>query len=143
MTHNTEVIWKKGMYFEANLQGHSIKIDADKQFGGENNGPTPKPLLLVALGGCTSMDVVSILNKMKVKYTDFSVSVSAEQTDEHPKVYKEIKIIYQINGENIPFSKIEKAVKLSMEEYCGVYAMLSKVCPIKYEIKGLGIDYNL
>lgn len=140
MGHSTEITWKEDMHFESDLLGHTIKIDADEKFGGKNRGPIPKPLLLVALGGCTGMDVISILNKMRVDYKDFSVKVSGETTDEHPIVYKSIHIIYEIKGDNLPYSKIKKAVDLSQEQYCGVSAMLKKACEITYEIKGEGLN---
>lgn len=140
--HNTDITLKEDMHFQAEVDGHIVNLDADEQFGGKDKGPKPKPLLLVALGGCTAMDVVSILNKMKVKYKNFKVSVSGELKEEHPKSYKTIKITYKIEGENIPYSKIKKAVDLSLDQYCGVNALLKQVCDVSYEIIGEGIDKN-
>ena len=142
MSTTTEVVFKNGMHFEAKLGNHTIHIDAPEQFGGQDKGPTPKPLLLVALGGCTGMDVVSILKKMKVEYDHFSIDVSAESTDVHPKYYKSIKITYKFKGNNIPYSKVEKAVVFSQERYCGVNAMLKKAADIGYEIVGGKFDYD-
>jgi putative redox protein len=142
MNHKTEVSWKDGLHFEASLQDFKIEVDADKQFGGQDKGPTPKPLVLVALGGCTGMDVVSILNKMKIKFDHFTVEVSGETEEEHPKIYKNIKVKYTIKGDDIPYSKLKKAVDLSTEKYCAVNAMLSKSSNIEHEITGEGIDYD-
>lgn len=142
MATNAQVVFKEGMHFEGKLGEHSIAIDAAEQFGGTNKGPTPKPLLLIALGGCTGMDVVSILDKMKVKFEHFEVDISAESTEEHPKYYKTIKITYMFKGENIPYSKVKKAIELSQEKYCGVSAMLGKAAEVNYEIKGDTFNYD-
>ena len=73
MTHTTRLTWTEGMSFAAELNGHSISLDADSEFGGQERGPRPKGLVLVALGGCTGMDVVSLLKKMRVSYDDFRI----------------------------------------------------------------------
>lgn len=130
--------WLGGMCFESELNGHKIIIDADKEFGGEDRGPRPKALLLVALMGCTGMDVVSLLKKMQVPITRYEMEVETETTDEHPKVYKDIKLIYKFWGKDLENckDKIEKAINLSQEKYCGVSAMLKKNSNIifSYEI---------
>lgn len=122
------------MAFEVELSGHKLIIDAADKVGGENLGPRPKQLLLAGLIGCTGMDVVSILRKMKVKYDDFKIEVQAEEAEDHPKVYKKIHLIYKFKGENLPLSNIERAVSLSQEKYCGVSAMLKKAAPVTYDI---------
>ena len=126
--------WKGKMTFDAEVNGHIIPIDADAAVGGEDRGPRPKPLTLVSLGGCTGMDVVSILGKMRVNFDDLKVDVTGELTDEHPKYFKKIKITYSFVGKDLPLDKIEKAVNLSQERYCGVTAMLDKVADISHEI---------
>ncbi|HPD64253.1 MAG TPA: OsmC family protein [Bacteroidia bacterium] len=127
--------WDSGMAFSTEIDGHSIQVDAHPEHGGSGKGPRPKPLLLAALAGCTAMDVVSILNKMKVEMRDFKVEVIANQTEEHPKVYDRFKLVYHVFGENIPQEKVEKAVDLSQEKYCGVSAMLKKAAELTYEIQ--------
>lgn len=122
------------MAFEASVNGHTIIMDTDAASGGNDSGPRPKILLLAGLGGCTGMDVVTILSKMKVYPEKFWMEISAEMTDEHPKVYNQIKIIYYFKGENLELDKLEKAVNLSKEKYCGVSAMLSKTAEIQSEI---------
>lgn len=123
------------MAFEASINGHQITIDADVSSGGQNQGPRPKVLLLAGLGGCTGMDVISILEKMKIVPEKFWMDITAELTDEHPKVYNQIKIVYYFKGDNLPYDKLEKAVNLSKDRYCGVSAMLSKTAEITIEIK--------
>jgi putative redox protein len=120
--------WLGNMAFESELNGHKIIIDADKEFGGDDKGPRPKGLLLVALMGCTGMDVVSLLKKMNVPITKYEMEVETETTDEHPKVYKDIKLVYKFWGKDLENYKenIEKAINLSQEKYCGVSAMLKK-----------------
>ena len=126
--------WDGGMAFVATQDGHTVRLDASSEHGGRNSGPRPKGLVLTGLAGCTGMDVVSILNKMRVAFTRFSVEVSGELTADHPKVFSRIHIRYVLHGPNIARDKVEKAVNLSQEKYCGVAAMLRKVCPITHEI---------
>jgi putative redox protein len=128
------VNWTEGMAFNAEINGFNIALDAAEAVGGKNKGPRPKPLLLVALGGCTAMDVVSILKKMRVNYDYFNVEVSGELTEEHPKYYHTIHIRYIFRGDDLPMPKIEKAVNLSQDRYCGVSAMLDKASKITHEI---------
>lgn len=128
--------WVDGMAFEAELNGHKIIIDAEEKFGGKDRGPRPKGLTLVSLIGCTGMDVVSLLYKMKVPFENFELDTHTELTDQHPKVFKDIEIIYIFYGKNLEQykDKIEKAVRLSQERYCGVSAMLKKNSNLTYKI---------
>jgi len=122
------------MAFEADVNGFKITIDADEAVGGENRGPRPKALTLVSLAGCTSMDVISILKKMRVVPEYFNVEVEGELTEEHPKYYHHIHVRYFFRGNDLPMDKLEKAVNLSEERYCGVSALLSKGAKITSEI---------
>jgi len=134
----TEIIntrWLRKMAFETEVNGHKIIIDAEPDVGGENRGPRPKPLMLVALAGCTAMDVISILQKMRVEIEDFHVQVTGDLTDEHPKQFYKIHILYLFKGKNLPMDKLEKAVELSQERYCGVSATYKKVMELTSEIK--------
>jgi len=135
MAQQAIVTWQNNMAFEATVNGHQIIMDTDIAGGGHDQGPRPKILLLAGLGGCTGMDVVSILAKMKIIPEKFWMEISAELTDEHPKVFNQIKLVYYFKGDNLPFDKLEKAVNLSKERYCGVSAMLSKTAEIQIEIK--------
>ncbi len=134
MSYITRAEHMSGLAFDVDLQGHKFKIDADEKFGGKDLGPRPKALLLSGLAGCTGMDVASILEKMKMHYDSFAVEVDATQTDEHPKVYKEIKIRYVFTGSELDRDKVQKAVDLSLTKYCGVTAMLSKTANVTDEI---------
>jgi putative redox protein len=135
MSQQAVVTWQSNMAFEAMVNGHQIIIDADVSSGGKNEGPRPKILLLAGLGGCTGMDVISLLGKMKVVPEKFWMDITADLTDEHPKVFKQIKMVYYFKGDNLAFDKLEKAVNLSKEKYCGVSAMLSKTAEMLIEIK--------
>lgn len=135
MKHQVNVKWKKNMAFEADVNGHKLMMDADEKVGGKDQGPRPKPLLLVALGGCSGMDVTSILAKMRVEPEDFQMDIEAGLTEAHPKVYQDIHLIYTFKGKDLPMEKLEKAVNLSLERYCGVTAMLEQGARITHEIK--------
>jgi putative redox protein len=130
----SKVVLKDGMHFMGELDGFEIPIDAGAGFGGQNRGSKPKGLLLTSLAGCTAMDVISILRKMKIEPDSFSVEVEAEVTDDHPKVFKKIRITYLLRGKNLAREKVERAVELSQDKYCGVSAMLKKAAPIEYDI---------
>jgi putative redox protein len=134
MSAKTVLQWKGNMAFEVELQGHRFMVDADPEFGGQELGPRPKALVLSALAGCTGMDVVSMLAKMRMGYDSFRVEVDGQDTDEHPKVYKEILIRYVFRGAALDREKIEKAVNLSLSRYCGVHAMLGKTAAIRHEV---------
>ena len=126
-----------GMSFDTVIDGHKITVDADPAFGGQDKGPKPKPLVLQALTGCTGMDVVSLLNKMRVEYSDLSITVEAELTDEHPKYYHKIHLIYALKTSPEFHAKVEKAIDLSQERYCGVSYMLKQSSELTHEIKYL------
>jgi putative redox protein len=127
--------WTGDMSFEATVGDHSIQLDAAPESGGKNNGMRPKPLMLVALAGCTGMDVVSILKKMRVPFEAFDISVEADMAEEHPKVYTSMKVIYTVKGKDVNRENVEKAVNLSKDKYCGVSAFYGKVIDIEFEIK--------
>ena len=129
------VDWQGEMKFQTELDGHTLIIDASPNVGGTDKGPRPKPLMLVALAGCTGMDVVSILKKMRVEYDGLRIWVEAEQTEEHPKQYSSMKVIYEFKGKDLPMDKITKAVNLSEERYCGVSAVYKKAMAVTNEIR--------
>lgn len=127
--------WLENMAFESEINGHKIKIDADADVGGDDLGPRPKPLMLAALGGCTGMDVVSILKKMRVEFESLNVIVEGRLTEEHPRHYYKLHVIYEIEGRDLPMDKIKKAVSLSEERYCGVTTVYKKVMEMSSEIR--------
>ncbi len=129
-----KVIWNNGMSFTGKLDGFDLIIDADEKVGGKNLGPRPKGLTLISLAGCTGMDVISILKKMRVEVESFEVSTEAQLTEEHPKKFAAIKIIYDIKGRDLAAEKVKKAVALSEDRYCGVSASLKPGTEITHEI---------
>lgn len=88
--------WLGGMGFGTDVDGHQIIIDAAPEFGGEDRGPRPKPLMLVALAGCTGIDVVSILKKMRVNFDEFKIIVEGELTEEHPRHFTRMHVVYEL-----------------------------------------------
>jgi len=134
---NKEIVttkWLSNMAFESDVNGHKILLDADSSAGGENRGPRPKPFMLLSLGGCTGMDVISILKKMRVDIDEFNVRVEGELTEEHPKHFVKIHVVYEFTGKDLPLEKLKKAVELSEERYCGVSAVYRKTMEMTSEI---------
>lgn len=133
MSHQILARYEKGMIFNANIDEYSVKMDATDE-STSHAGPSPKKLMLASLAGCTGIDVVSMLQKMRVSFSDFSIEVSANLTDDHPKIYKDVQIIYAIHVAENDKDKMEKAVHLSKEKYCGVSAMFSSFSDIQFQI---------
>jgi putative redox protein len=127
--------WLDNMAFSSEINGHQVIVDAKEEVGGQDLGPRPKTLMLAALGGCTAMDVVSMLKKMRVDFKGLNVIVEGELTEEHPKHFKKMHVIYEVEGENLPLDKIQKAVSLSEEKYCGVSVVYRKAMEITSEIR--------
>lgn len=123
----TTTTWKTGHAFDSYQNNSKIEIESGAGFG-------PKALLLTGLAGCSGIDVVDLLEKMRVPFTDLVIDAEAEQTDEHPRVFKTIHLTYRIKTEEENRDKIKKAIDLSLEKYCGVAAMLKKNSNILYEI---------
>lgn len=134
MKDSIKLDWLNGMAFETEVNGHKIYLDAGEKVGGKNLGPRPKAFMMVALAGCTGMDVVSILKKMRVTYEALNITIEGDLTEEHPKKFSGMKVIYTFNGENLPKEKIQKAVNLSKERYCGVSANYIDSFPVSHEI---------
>lgn len=126
--------WEGDMSFDVTQNGHHFVIDADEKVGGHDLGPRPKALLLSGLAGCTGMDVVSILKKMKVTDYKLIIDVEAEEEKEFPKPYKKIIVHYRLAGNDLPVKKIKHAVELSQTRYCGVSDMLRKAAEIDVQI---------
>ncbi len=134
----TEVVstrWLEDMSFESEINGHKLIIDAKEEVGGQDKGPRPKPLMLAALGGCTAMDVIAILKKMRIELKSLNVIAEGELSEEHPKRFTKMHVIYEVEGDNIPMDKIEKAVSLSEDKYCGVSAVYKEVLEVTSEIR--------
>lgn len=114
---------------------HWVVIDSVKQFGGSEAASKPMELVLMALGGCSALDIESLINKMRTSADEFQVEITAERRDEHPKVFTKIHLTFIFKGANLNRPNIEKAVKLSQEKYCSVTAMLGKSVDITYDIQ--------
>ena len=134
MQNTVNAIYKDGRHFSVLVNGHNIEIDSSKENGGEGIGPGPKIFMLLSLAGCTGMDIVSMLEKMRVKFSDLSIKVDGDLTETDPKVYDKVVIKYSIkmSEENRP--KMEKAVHLSKEKYCGVSHMFEAFAKVDFEI---------
>ena len=136
MRSEVKTIWSGDMAFEAEVSGHKVVMDASVPEGGKDSGARPKALLLAALTGCTGMDVVSILKKMREPCTWFGMKAEAESREEHPKKYVAIKLVYQFRkSDNLNPDNVRKACTLSQEKYCGVSAMLKDTAPLAWEIE--------
>jgi putative redox protein len=125
----TITTWKKEQQFES-LQDHNI-IHLD---GNKVHGISPKAVLLSALAACSGIDIVEVLEKMRVSFSDFIIETTAEQTEEHPKVFRKVLIIYHIRTDAENEQKVKKAIDLSLDKYCGVAAMLKKNSPVEYKL---------
>jgi len=113
---------------------HWIMLDTKKEHGGQDAAVSPMEMVLCALGGCTGMDVESILQKMRMPAEKFLIEISAERQDEHPRIFTKIHLKYIFHGNNLNADSITKAVNLSRNKYCSVSAMLAKSAVISYEI---------
>lgn len=134
MKETISAIWLNDLAFEAEVDGHKIYMDSSQEHGGKNTGPRPKPLMMVALAGCTGMDVAALLKKMREDVEEFSVEVEGDVTEEHPKRFEGMKVIYRVKGKDISRKNVEKAVNLSVTRYCGISANYEKAFPITHEI---------
>lgn len=130
---NITVTWKGKMKFIGEDDaGHIVEMDAAASSGGEDSAQSPKRLVLDGLAGCTGMDVITILQKMRALPESLRIEVEAEQTETHPKVFSRIHVRYIVKGE-VPEEKLKKAIELSQNKYCGVSEMLRKTAELTYE----------
>lgn len=135
MKHSIKTVWKDNNIFETDVDGHNIVIDLAKDAGGDDAGPRPKKFVLVAAAGCSGLDVVEIVKKMRIDIKGFNIQIESDVTDEYPKQYTNLKVVYEFEGENLPKEKLERACQLSFDNYCGVLAMYKKAVPVTYEVR--------
>jgi putative redox protein len=136
MSHKISLAQVGEHWFDVQQNGKTIRIDSSGDTG--TTGVRPKALILSSLAGCTAIDVVEILAKMRVTYSDFRIDASGELTEELPKVYHTIHLIYYVKLQDPnDQAKMEKAVNLSQEKYCGVTAMVKKFADLKVRIEYL------
>ncbi len=127
------VKYTDGMQFVGETgSGHAIVMDADAEFGGANTGMRPMELLLIGVGGCSGMDIVSVLKKKKQKLTGLEVHVDGKKAEDHPQKYIDINIEYRVRGRGLSEEAVKKAVDLSMEKYCSVKATLEGSAKITF-----------
>lgn len=121
------VTWTDAMAMTARSgSGHEILFDAEPRVGGHETGARPKEVTLLSLGGCSGMDVISIMNKMQVPYRSFRIDLEADTAEGHPSVFTEVRLVYRTEGEGVQREKVDRAIQLSQERYCGVTHMLNK-----------------
>lgn len=126
--------WKGNMQFESTNAGGNLMIDAGPKNDGMGEGYRPKSLMLSALAGCTGLDIVPLLKKMRAEVDDIKIDITANLTAEHPKYYDKVHVVYTFIGTDLKKSKIKKAVDLSVEKYCGVMEMFRKFAKVTNEI---------
>ena len=135
---NVNVKWIQNFQFVGvSHTGHAVVMDTPES---TDTAPTPMELVLMALCGCTGMDVISMLKKMKLDVRHLTVEADADKAAENPKVFTKIRLHYRVEGKAIDAASVERAVKLSEESYCSVGAMLSKSCPITSEIEIIPVE---
>jgi putative redox protein len=122
------------MKFEStNPSGHNLFIDAGPENGGNDEGYRPKALMLSALAGCSGIDVASLIKKMKLDVSDFKIEIEANLTEEHPKYYNKVVMHFHFYGDELSEKKLQKAVDLSTEKYCGVMEMFRQFSELTIE----------
>ncbi|MCH2194211.1 OsmC family protein [Kordia sp.] len=132
MRHKITTQWKGNMLFESdNPTGQTLLMDTSPANGGNNEGLGPKAMMLSSLAGCSGLDVVSIMNKMKVTVDEFKMEVAGELTEEHPKYYHTVRLDYHFYGKDLNEKKIQRAVDLSVETYCGVMEMFRRFAKVE------------
>lgn len=137
MTHRVKASWIEELNFSMNQDGIDFEVDNVVAWDGSRRALSPKAMMLSALIGCTGMDVSSLLKKMRAEPAKFELEVVAEMTDEHPKHYKKAHVIYRFYGQELKEDKINKAVDLSVNRYCGVYEMFRQFAEVSHEIQFL------
>ena len=136
MKQKANVRWAGRMTFIGRADtNHLVPMDTTSDFDGDNSATKPMELLLIGLGGCTGMDIVPLLKKMRQDVTAVELNITAERSEEHPKVYTKIDIEYVVAGNSLEEDKVRRAVELSQERYCSVSAMLKKACPVNYQVR--------
>jgi putative redox protein len=129
-----EVDWTGGISFEAIADsGHKVIMDASPAAGGENKGSRPMELLLMGLGGCSSIDVMLMLQKSRQDVTDCKAVIEAERADAVPAVFTHIHVHFIVTGRELSAKHVERAVKLSAEKYCSASIMLAKAVEITHD----------
>ncbi|HEY4169942.1 MAG TPA: OsmC family protein [Reyranella sp.] len=135
MTNTAKVSWVDGALFVAEGgSGHTIAMDGAADIGGRNLASRPMEVMLMGMGGCTAIDVVSMLKKQRQDIEGVEVSLTGERATEHPMVYTEVKLVYTVRGRKLNRALVERAVSLSDEKYCSATAMFKKTAEVTHEV---------
>jgi len=135
-TNHITTKWLGNMAFESNNpSGDTLKIDIATEDGGDSSGLRPKAMMLSSLAGCSGLDVASLMKKMKLEVDEFNIETIANLTDEHPKFYDKVVIEYHFHGKNLEEKKLQRAVDLSIEKYCGVMEMFRRFAELEISTK--------
>ena len=130
-----KTVWTEKSQFKSdNPSGYEFTMFDKSQDNGDVVGFAPKALMLSSLAGCSGLDVVSLLEKMRAEVANFKIEVTAELTDEHPKFYNKVKVDYHFTDSELQPAKIQKAVNLSVTKYCGVMEMFRQLADVEIEI---------
>ena len=133
---NLSVNWVDGMLMVGKSHsGHSITMDGPTEIGGDNLGVRPMEMLLLGVAGCTMIDVVTTLKKMRQDLSHCETKISAERAQEHPKVFTDIHIHFIVKGKDLDSKKVDKAITLSAEKYCSASIMLGKTAKITHDFE--------
>jgi len=131
----SEITWRGSrLTFDSKIRQHEVIMDTKTVNGGADQGASPKELLLAALCGCAGMDVVGLMRKARAELQTLVVTAEAETTDVHPKIFKEVQLVFAATGDPSIQAPLIDAVRLSESLYCGVGAMVAKACPISYQV---------
>ena len=135
MANTAKISWVEGALFVAESgTGHTFTMDGAEDVGGRDLGPRPMEVLLMGMGGCTAIDVVSMLKKQRQDITGVEVAMTAERASDYPKVYVNVKLIYTVRGRKLNKALVERAVTLSDEKYCSATAMFKKTAKVTHEV---------
>lgn len=137
---HAEVTHQQKFKFQSIIRDHSFVMDTKQAAGGDNEGPSPKELLLSSILGCTGMDIIAMLKKHNITPKKLHISADAEARQEHPRVFLAIHLNFELEDDRLTSEVAHDAVRQSLTKYCGVSAMVSKVSPIKYHVRLNGID---
>jgi putative redox protein len=135
-TVRAKLTYTNGLQFVGQADsGHAIVLDSDSGVGGQNSGLRPMELLAIGLGGCSGMDVASILKKKKEKLSGLEINVEAKKAEDHPQKYTDMRIEFIVKGKNLSEEAVKKAIQLSMDKYCSVKATLEGTAAISFNYK--------
>lgn len=141
--YKVNVEWNGKMRFTGtDADGRSLVMDAAEVYGGEGNGIRPTEMFLISLAGCTAIEVGNVMNKMRLAYDTFEISVEAEKAETVPHVFTEIHVHYAVSGKGITMAKFIKAFEIGAVKYCSVANMVKKACPITYTCSVNGEEHT-